>query len=129
METSSPPHPAIDLSMPLCYQLVYTLTDLLPPPLDDTPEGLVATRVAAPAARVDQKLADIPSENETNSQDAAFETRLSAQPLESGARGSGETDLREAMAESRLAGRQSPADGRGSPRRANWHDDGETVST
>jgi hypothetical protein len=40
METFSPPHPAIDLATPLYYQLVYTLTDLLPPPLDDTPEAL-----------------------------------------------------------------------------------------
>jgi len=40
METSFPPHPAIDLPSPLYYQLVYTLTDLLPPPLDDSPEAL-----------------------------------------------------------------------------------------
>jgi hypothetical protein len=40
METFSPPQPAIDLSAPLYYQLVYTLTDLLPPPLDDSPEAL-----------------------------------------------------------------------------------------
>jgi hypothetical protein len=47
METSSPPPPAIELSTPLYYQLVYTLTDLLPPPLDDTPEGLRARNHAA----------------------------------------------------------------------------------
>ena len=47
METSSPPHPAIELSTHLYYQLVYTLTDLLPPPLDDTPEGLRARNHAA----------------------------------------------------------------------------------
>jgi hypothetical protein len=40
METFSPPQPAIDLSAPLYYQLVYTLTDLLPAPLDDSPEAL-----------------------------------------------------------------------------------------
>jgi hypothetical protein len=40
METSPPPHPAIDLSAPLYYQVVYTLIDLLPPPLDDRPEVL-----------------------------------------------------------------------------------------
>jgi hypothetical protein len=34
MEASTPPHPAINLSTHLYYQLVYTLTDLLPPPLD-----------------------------------------------------------------------------------------------
>ncbi len=32
METSSPPHPAIDLATHLYYQLVSTLTDVLPPP-------------------------------------------------------------------------------------------------
>jgi hypothetical protein len=48
METCSPPHPAFDLSTELYYQqLVYTLTDLLPPPLDDTPEGLRARNHAA----------------------------------------------------------------------------------
>ncbi len=47
METSSPPPPAIDLSTPLYYQLVHTLTDLLPPPLDDTPEALRARNHAA----------------------------------------------------------------------------------
>src|ERR1700709_2292364 len=47
METASPPRPAIDLARPLYYQLVYTLTDLLPPPLDDTPEGLRARNHAA----------------------------------------------------------------------------------
>jgi hypothetical protein len=47
METFSPPHPAIDLSTDLYYQLVYTLTDLLPPPLDDTPEALRARNYAA----------------------------------------------------------------------------------
>jgi hypothetical protein len=40
METFSPPHPTIDLSTHLYYQLVYTLTDLLPPLLDDSPEAL-----------------------------------------------------------------------------------------
>src|ERR1700729_241044 len=40
METSYAPNPAIDLSTPLYYQLVYTLTGLLPPPLDNTPEAL-----------------------------------------------------------------------------------------
>ena len=51
METSSPPHPVIDLSTPLYYQLVYTLTDLLPPPLDDTPQAL-HTRNHAAIAKV-----------------------------------------------------------------------------
>jgi hypothetical protein len=46
METS-PPLPAIDLPANLYYQLVYTLTDLLPPPLDDTPEALRARNHAA----------------------------------------------------------------------------------
>jgi hypothetical protein len=47
METSSPPPPAIDLSPPLYCQLVYTLIDLLPPPLDDTQEALNARNHAA----------------------------------------------------------------------------------
>jgi hypothetical protein len=47
METFSPPHPAVDLSTPLYYQLVYTLTGLLPPPLDDTPEALHTRNLAA----------------------------------------------------------------------------------
>jgi hypothetical protein len=51
METFSPPHPAIDLATDLYYQLVSTLTGLLPPPLDDTPEGL-CTRNRAAIAKV-----------------------------------------------------------------------------
>src|SRR5476651_1128710 len=47
MKTFSPPHPAIDLSTRLYYQLVYTLTGLLPPPLDDTPAALRARNHAA----------------------------------------------------------------------------------
>jgi hypothetical protein len=49
METFSPPHQTIDLSTHLYYQLVYTLTDLLPPPLDDTPEALRTRNLAAVA--------------------------------------------------------------------------------
>src|ERR1700723_1017347 len=51
METSSPPHPAIDLATHLYYQLVYTLTGLLPPPIDDTSEAL-RTRNHAAIAKV-----------------------------------------------------------------------------
>src|SRR5476651_218871 len=47
METFSPSHPAIDLATHLYYQLVYTLMDLLPPPLDDTPEALHTRNLAA----------------------------------------------------------------------------------
>ena len=47
METLPPPRPAADLSTRLYRQLVYTLTDLLPPPIDDTPEGLRARNHAA----------------------------------------------------------------------------------
>jgi hypothetical protein len=238
METFSPLHPTIDLSTPLYYQLVYTLTALLPPPLDDSPEALLARnhaaiakvaallpvnaneadlaaqciaaraqaeemlrllrqhagdiglvlrlnaqygsmvrtslsvhgrlmrvqalrqkreaidraasedawvqhvaersmlRVvdpdvgpveaawpgAAPAADVDQRIEENVSEDEANSQDAAFETWLSAQPWNRGSRGSGKTDLyevvRAAMAETRLAGRELPANGRESSGRA-----------
>jgi hypothetical protein len=51
METFSPPHPAINLATDLYYQVVYTLTGLLPPPLDDTPEAL-HTRNRAAIAKV-----------------------------------------------------------------------------
>jgi hypothetical protein len=47
METSAPPHPTITLSTALYLQLVYTLTDLLPPPLDDAPGALRARNHAA----------------------------------------------------------------------------------
>jgi hypothetical protein len=47
METLSPTHPAIDLSTHLYYQLVHTLTGLLPPPLDDTQEALRTRNLAA----------------------------------------------------------------------------------
>src|SRR6195952_459320 len=47
METFAPPHPATNLSTHLYYQLVYTLTDLLPPPLDGTPEALLTRNHAA----------------------------------------------------------------------------------
>jgi hypothetical protein len=240
METLPPPHPIIDLATPLYYQLVYTLTALLPPPLDDSPEALLARNhaaiakvaallpvnaneadlaaqciaaraqaeemlrllrqhagdiglvlrlnaqygsmvrtslsvhgrlmrvqalrqkreamdgaanedawalhvaersmlgvvdpdagpaawpgaapVEAPAAAVDLRIEDNVSEDEANSQDAAFETWLSAQPWNRGSRGSGETGLyevvRAAMAESHLAGRDLPVNGRESPARA-----------
>jgi hypothetical protein len=47
METLPPPHPAVDLSTHLYRQLVYTLTDLLPPPLDDSSKALRARNLAA----------------------------------------------------------------------------------
>ena len=47
METSAALYPAIDLSTSLYYQIVHTLTGLLPPPLDDTPEALHARNHAA----------------------------------------------------------------------------------
>jgi hypothetical protein len=47
MEASTPPQPTINLSTHLYYQLVYTLTDLLPPPLDGSPEALRARNHAA----------------------------------------------------------------------------------
>jgi hypothetical protein len=47
METCTQPPPSIDLATDLYFQLVYTLTSLLPPPLDDTPEALRARNHAA----------------------------------------------------------------------------------
>ena len=47
METSPAPPPFAALSTQLYYQLVYTLSDLLPPPLDASPEALRARNHAA----------------------------------------------------------------------------------
>ena len=47
METSTPSPPTTRLSTALYHQLVYTLTDLLPPPLDDSPSALRARNHAA----------------------------------------------------------------------------------
>src|SRR3984885_3070679 len=47
METASPLPPATNVSPHFYYQLVYTLTDLLPPPLDGSPEALRARNHAA----------------------------------------------------------------------------------
>jgi hypothetical protein len=47
METSTPPPPATNLSPNPYYQLVYTLTGLLPPPLDGSPGALRARNHAA----------------------------------------------------------------------------------
>jgi hypothetical protein len=90
---------------------------------------------AAPAPVADQGIEENVPENETNSHDPAFETRLSAQPGIRGSEGSGETGVREAIAESlfarsRLRGRQLSADCRESPGRADYrcHIDGEMAS-
>jgi hypothetical protein len=79
--------------------------------------------VEEPEACVDQPIEENVSENGIDSQDVAFETRLSEQPWNRESRGSGETGLREAMAgsifaKSRLRGRELPANGRESPGRA-----------
>jgi hypothetical protein len=47
MKTLFPPHPTINISTQLYYQLVYTLTALLPQPLDDSPGALRARNHAA----------------------------------------------------------------------------------
>jgi hypothetical protein len=47
METSAPLPPPINISSHLYLQLVYTLTDLLPPPLDTSPDALRARNSAA----------------------------------------------------------------------------------
>ena len=49
MEALSSPYPVIGFSALVCRQLVYTLTRLLPPPLDDTPIALRARNHAAVA--------------------------------------------------------------------------------
>jgi hypothetical protein len=77
-----------------------------------------AAPVEAAAACVDQKIEEDVSDDGIESHDAAFETWLSEQPWYHGSRGPGEPSLREAMAGSRLAGQELPANGRESPRRA-----------
>jgi hypothetical protein len=50
MDTGSQPHPpdpSLDLPRHVYYQLVHSLTAILPPPLADTPEALVARNQAA----------------------------------------------------------------------------------
>jgi hypothetical protein len=83
-----------------------------------------AATVKPPVAYTDQGIAENVSEDGLFSQNAAFETWLSAQTSDQGSRGSGETDLREvlrqAMAGSGLAGREWPANGRESP---GWADE------
>jgi hypothetical protein len=49
MKTSSPPAPAVSLAPQLYFQVVHTLMDLLPPPLDDSPDALRARNLAAVA--------------------------------------------------------------------------------
>ncbi len=49
MKTLPPPRSAIDLMPALYYQLIHTLTALLPPPLDDTPAALRARDLTAVA--------------------------------------------------------------------------------
>jgi len=56
-----------------------------------------AAPVETPAACVDRRIADNVSDNGTNSQDAAFETSMSAQPRNRGANGSGKTGLHEVL--------------------------------
>src|ERR1700712_3177909 len=46
MNTPSP-RQTLNLSSDLYYQLIYTLTDLLPPPIDGTPDALYTRNLAA----------------------------------------------------------------------------------
>ena len=97
----------------LYYQLVYTLMNMLPPPLDDTAAALrarnltaiakiaalapVAGTVARPAAASVAAPTATPGEsiskNEINSHDMAFETWLNAHLATLGTGGPGETDM------------------------------------
>ena len=74
---------------------------------------------AAPDSCVDPMIAENVSKYGANSHNVAFETRLSKQTRNHGSTSSGKTGLREgvraAMALSRLAGREVPANGRESP--------------
>jgi len=91
------------------------------------PEWTGTAPVETPAVNVDQTITEDVSEDEANSQDTAFETWLSEQPWDKGPRRPAEMDprpvLRAAVAKSRLAnsplaGRELPANGRESPARA-----------
>jgi hypothetical protein len=77
--------------------------------------------LAAPPPQKHQTAKQDVSETTTNSHDMALETWMSAQPWNQGPERPDETDLRkrlrEAMAGSRLAGRESPANTRQSPGR------------
>jgi hypothetical protein len=82
-------------------------------------EAPIAAPVAAPPASGDQRTAENVSEVGTNSQSAAFETRMSAIHWNGPSNGLGKISprdiARELMARSRLAGREPPANGRESP--------------
>jgi len=82
-----------------------------------------AVPVEAPVASLDQRIAGNISDNETNSQDAAFETWMSAQPWNREASGSGKTDMHEIL---RGAMDASPATDRENPGRA---DDGGHIGS
>jgi hypothetical protein len=84
METFSPPQPAIDLSTPLYYQLVYTLIDLLPP-FDDSPEAL-HTRDHAAIAKVAALLP-------VNANEADLDPSFGASPPAPGPPDSGQRDV------------------------------------
>ena len=112
----------------LHYQIVYTLTDLLPPPLDDSPEALRARNHAAIAKvaallPVNANEAGNVSLNGTHSHEVAFETVLSQPPLNRASEGSGarilDRVLRRGSVEPGLADRDFAADGRESRGRAN----------
>jgi len=86
-----------------------------------------AAPVEAPAAGVDARVEKNVSKTGANSQDMAFETRMSAYPSHPESRGSGETGLREGvlgamagslLAKSRERSRDLPANSRDSPRMA-----------
>jgi len=106
-----------------------------PPTMPEAAPVATPTKMseAAPAAREDQRKQEHISNDETNSQDAAFETWLSEQILKPGR--SGEKDprevLRKALAQSRLAGRKFPANSGENPATANHgrHSGGESAST
>ena len=92
--------------------------------------------VTVPAANMDQRIADNVSYYEINSHEAAFETWMSKQPWNRGSKGSSKTGVRETTTKSRLAKshlgkRESPANGRERPGRADQsgHINRETAST
>ena len=117
METSFPPPPAIILLTQVADRDIERLQAVSPRAVpEEVPTmGSAEAPVAAAAPHGDPRIAEDVSENNTNSHGVAFETPMSEQPWNQRLGRPDETDprkrLREAIAGSRLAERELPANG------------------
>jgi hypothetical protein len=124
MKTLFPPPPAIKLPTQVADRDIERLQAVSPRAAQgEVPTmGSAEAPVAASAPHGDPWIEEDVSENNTNAHDVAFEKRMSEQPRNQGLGRPDETDprkpFREAMAGSRLAGRELPANGSQSPGRA-----------